>query len=263
MKGLSTKRDREEESCKTTYFWDPFNVPSSPKRLVCSQENLENDGLVENDEWLVGSPNSQGKRALETPSCESFLRSKRGNFSDVSPFSQSLGKRSSSSSPSASSPAELADVLTKRSRLMEALATKRRLDESFGSDLRANKKVLSSDEAAEDDMALVCVARSVPAPDVEDDLWFGDAPLSRVPPAVFATSSPSSQLVVWEDHGARFKRLFGKKPFPPLMAAINKNVPIPRVEVLDSSEEEEQVAPHQSSPIAEDFDGVVPMDLSD
>lgn len=266
MKELFSKREREEEPSKvSTYFWDPFNVPSSPKRLAVGQENLEseNQDLAVDPEWQVSSPDARGKRTLESPAHDACFRSKRGNFADISSLSR--GKRSSSSSP------EQADALSKRLRLMEALASKRRLDDvAFGSDLRANKKVNAEDadnDDEDDEMALVCVPRSADQNGEDEELWFGNASLSRIPPSVFAAPSPNSQMVVWEDQQERFQKIFFKKrgeAHPPLLAAANI---VPRVEVLDSSDDEgieagASLAPGMMRDETE-FDGVVPMDLSE
>lgn len=266
MEGLKRSREEVASTVTSQYFWDPFNVPSSAKKALVSQ-NRENEEMQTCFPCVVSptaSPNAFGKRVMEDAASDVFVSSKKGNFADFSSFSnfdQSPRKRSPTD-PIGS------DFLTKRSRLIEALQSKRRLDvEGSSCELRAHKKVqfdvAELEQQEDDDMALVCISRKVPhfLDEDTDDLWFEGAQLSRVPPNVFGNtggaSASNNQIVVWEDTQSKLNEMFQrnkKAAHPPMLAAANPVVP--RVEVLDSSDEEEEGEKVY-------FEGIMPMDCSD
>ena len=107
---------------------------------------------------------------------------------------------------------------------------------------------------------MICSNRSEqprlrPWGDGEENLWFGEAPLSLVPPSLFRVDPPESQIVLWQD-----QNMLARSGLPgPVEPEL------PRVEVLDSDDEDDQALLNLHSQQLENDDdgGLRPMDLND
>ena len=77
-----------------------------------------------------------------------------------------------------------------------------------------------------------------------DDLWFGRAQLSRIPPVMFEVPRPESRIMLWHDQ-----------------EQLVRDAITPRVEILDDDYEE--AAPAPAAAQEEENLDVMPMDLSD
>ena len=94
--------------------------------------------------------------------------------------------------------------------------------------------------------------------DGEDDMpWFSETPLSRIPNSLFRVSPPETRVTVWQDPNEVLRRVHA--PWhPPMAAEFRSSQHGPRVEVLESDDEDEEFM------MLHDDDGSVrPMDLDE
>ncbi len=253
---MERKRERDAEQ---VFLWDPFkNAPLSPpvKRLES-----------------VASPERVCRKRTGDDNVSSGPVSKKGNFEEWTAGTDENGAGGGKRRLSGFLEEEPEGF--KRCRPVywrpEDGGVKRTADQDV-TFLVATKKGRAGDSEEPGEWPLI-VSRPdrvtlLSDDDDDDEPWFQKVQLSRVPRPIFAEKRPEHRMVVWQDQEEMVRERWGR-PHPPLEAARGRGYLLhepPRVEVLDSSEDEgdEGVAQAFAGDNFEDLEtGPMPMDLTE